>query len=161
MGTGWGSGQPQEGGSAHSGPSPHTRLSRQRVSVLTCPLFWTASFFLNIYLFVCAESYLQPVGSLIFVASCDPFQSTFLGNSMDRAGHKRVGHDLSAAEHTHRHMGSLVVTCGIEFPDQGLNPGPPSLGARSFSHRAAREVPGPFHPAVCVLLMGSQAASFS
>ena len=93
VGTGGGSGQPQEGGSAHSGPSPHTRLSRQRVSVLTCPLFWTASFFLNIYLFVCAESYLQPVGTLIFVASCDPLQSACLGNSMDRGGHKRVGHD--------------------------------------------------------------------
>ena len=34
-----------------------------------------------------------------------------------------------------------VVVCGIQFPDQGLNPGPPALGAQSFSHWTTREVP--------------------
>ena len=47
-----------------------------------------------------------------------------------------------------QHVGSLVVAyellvaaCGILFPDQRLNPGPPALGTRSLSHWTTREVP--------------------
>ena len=41
-----------------------------------------------------------------------------------------------------RSMYNLLVSgCGIQFPDQGLNLGPPSLGAQSLSHWATREVP--------------------
>ena len=35
----------------------------------------------------------------------------------------------------------LVVTCGISFPAQGLNLGPPALGGWSLSHQTTREVP--------------------
>ena len=35
----------------------------------------------------------------------------------------------------------LVAACGIYFPDQGSNPGPPALGAWSLSHWTTREVP--------------------
>ena len=38
-------------------------------------------------------------------------------------------------------VGLLVVACGIQFPDQGLNPGPLRLGAQSLSHWTSREVP--------------------
>ena len=35
----------------------------------------------------------------------------------------------------------LVVTCGISFPAQGSNLGPPALGGWSLSHQTTREVP--------------------
>ena len=35
---------------------------------------------------------------------------------------------------------SLVAACGIYFPDQESNPGPPALGAHSLTHWTAREV---------------------
>ena len=35
----------------------------------------------------------------------------------------------------------LVVPCGICFPDQELNPGPPALGVQRLSHWTTREVP--------------------
>ena len=35
----------------------------------------------------------------------------------------------------------LVVACGIFFPDQGLNPGPPALGVWRLSHWTTRKVP--------------------
>ena len=34
----------------------------------------------------------------------------------------------------------LVAACGILFPDQRFNPGPPALGTRSLSHWTTREV---------------------
>ena len=40
-----------------------------------------------------------------------------------------------------RLVGSFVVAvCGILFPDQQWNPGPPALGARSLSPWTTREV---------------------
>jgi len=36
---------------------------------------------------------------------------------------------------------SLAAVCGIQFPDQASNLGPPTLGAWSLSHWATREVP--------------------
>ena len=42
----------------------------------------------------------------------------------------------------HRSMQDLLLSaCGIQFPDQGLNLGQPSLGAQSLSHWTTREVP--------------------
>ena len=42
-------------------------------------------------------------------------------------------------------MESLVVACGIWFPDQGWKPGP-ELGVQSLSHWTTREVlPVPFY----------------
>ena len=38
----------------------------------------------------------------------------------------------------------LVAACGLYFPEQGSNPGPPALGAWSLSHWTTREVPGKF-----------------
>ena len=35
----------------------------------------------------------------------------------------------------------LVAVRGIQFPDQGLNPGPPCTGSQSVNHRTTREVP--------------------
>ena len=35
---------------------------------------------------------------------------------------------------------SLFAACRMKFPDQGLNPGLPALGAWSLSHRTLREV---------------------
>ena len=35
----------------------------------------------------------------------------------------------------------LVAARGIQFPDQGLKPGPPALAAQSLSHWTTREVP--------------------
>ena len=40
-----------------------------------------------------------------------------------------------------RHTGSLAVACEIYFPDQGLNPWRPALGAWRLSHWTTREVP--------------------
>ena len=34
-------------------------------------------------------------------------------------------------------MGSLVVACGIYFPDQGLNPGPLRWELRVLSHQGS------------------------
>ena len=34
----------------------------------------------------------------------------------------------------------LVLACGIQLPDQGLNPGPPALGASSLSHWTTSQV---------------------
>ena len=39
-------------------------------------------------------------------------------------------------------MRTLSCACGIQFPDQGLNPGP-CIRSRSPSHWTTREVPGP------------------
>ena len=36
---------------------------------------------------------------------------------------------------------NLVAARGIQFPDQGLKPGPPALAAQSLSHWTTREVP--------------------
>ena len=38
----------------------------------------------------------------------------------------------------------LVVTHGIQFPEQGWNPRPPALGAQSLNQSTTREVPGVF-----------------
>ena len=43
----------------------------------------------------------------------------------------------------------FVTTCGIQFPDQGLKPGPPALGARSLNLWTTREVPTGVILAVC------------
>ena len=40
----------------------------------------------------------------------------------------------------------LVTAYGIKFPKQGLNPGPPELGAWSLSHWRTREVPASLKP---------------
>ena len=40
----------------------------------------------------------------------------------------------------------LVTAYGIKFPKQGLNPGPPELGAWSLSHRSTGEVPASLKP---------------
>lgn len=39
-----------------------------------------------------------------------------------------------------RHAGSLVVVCGIQFPDRGLKPAS-ALGARSLGHGSTRDFP--------------------
>ena len=39
------------------------------------------------------------------------------------------------------HAGSLVATCGIQFPDQGLNPGPLLWERGVLAHWTTREVP--------------------
>ena len=36
---------------------------------------------------------------------------------------------------------SLVAVCGTQFPQPGIEPGPPALGARSVSHWSTREGP--------------------
>ena len=36
-----------------------------------------------------------------------------------------------------QHTGSLVVACGIWFPDQRSNPGPPALRMWSLSHQGS------------------------
>ena len=36
--------------------------------------------------------------------------------------------------------GSLVAACGVSFPSQGSNPGPPALGVQSVSHWTTGEV---------------------
>ena len=59
------------------------------------------------YLFGCAGSWLQHMGPSIFTAACGSLFPAFI---------------LS------------VVACGIQFPDQGSNPGPFVLGAQSVSH---------------------------
>ena len=38
------------------------------------------------------------------------------------------------------HARSLVAACGIQFPDQGSNPGPPAFRAHGHSHWTTREV---------------------
>ena len=40
-----------------------------------------------------------------------------------------------------QHMGSLVVACEVCFPDQGLNPWRPALGAWSLRHWTTRKSP--------------------
>ena len=66
------------------------------------------------YLFGCAGSWLQHMGPSIFTAACGSLFPAFI---------------LS------------VVACGIQFPDQGSNPGPFVLGAQSLSHWTNEEVP--------------------
>ena len=48
----------------------------------------------------------------------------------------------------------LAAACGTQFPDQGLNPGTPALGARSPSCWTTEEVPESFEE-IFLYLFGS------
>ena len=49
----------------------------------------------------------------------------------------------------------LVAACGIQFPDQGVEPRPPALGLRSLSHWTTKGVPPVFSLSVFLDLVTS------
>ena len=120
MGTGWGRGTLQRC-PVHTPPLQTEGSSAALSFVLDCFLFQYLSIWLCWVLVATCRIF-------DFCGVMQPTPVCLPGKSCGQRRSQKSWTRLSATEHTHRHVGSSVVACGIWFPDQGSNLGPPCIG---------------------------------